>query len=131
MLSMHKETSLGPRDARERVMDFIRNQGDLEVVEGLVHLHGDQGAIEVRAVGDPLPETDHQVSQEALLSLADRVEKDSGLTRVHKMLHLHPRNREAGHMVVRIEHSKPTRVDADCQELEPVLRSLMVELPTA
>jgi hypothetical protein len=129
MLSMTKKTKLSPEEASERVLAFLIEEEKLQLVEATVHMHGEHGALELRAAGDSLAAGNDGVSRRKLLELADHAGRELKLTRIHEMLHIHPAKQELGHLMVRIDRTDPTEVHADSQELEPQLRKLMAELP--
>ena len=130
MLNLSVKTKLDFQKAFERALNYFIHENGLTLIELVAHLHGKEGAIELRITGEKIIGKEEYKSMDVLTNYVDHMVGNYGFDLIYFLLHIHgPGEDPIEHLMISVRKDAPTEINMQGQELDIQIKDFAQTLP--
>ena len=128
--TIFKDTALTAEEVLREALRHFGGTPDLQLVEMGVHLHGEEGALQLAVAGSQVVGDRTYRADDVLRTTAAYLGERFGVGIVYLFVHLHAvTDRAPDHVLVRVYQEAPTRVEVESEGAEVAVREFLAGLP--
>jgi hypothetical protein len=132
MINLSVKTRLEFKKAFDRALKYFILENSLILVELVAHLHGEEGATELRISGEKITGKEEYKSMDILMDYVEHMVGNYGFRVIYFLIHIHgPGEDPIGHLMITVQNKKPTEINLQGQELDYQINDFADSLPKA